>query len=74
MSDLLVVEGREYRWLNDLLVRMSCGEEIGTNDDLDYAAGLVERSACCERCEGLYNQHILSKMGYEKKGGVSNAE
>lgn len=73
MTNLMVVEGREYDWLNDLLGRMLCGDEVGTNDDLDYVAGLIERVSCCERCEGLYNHHILSRMGYEKKGGVSNA-
>ena len=74
MSELLVVEGPEYRWLNDMLGRMMSGDEVGTHEDLDMVSGLVERSACCDRCEGLYNHHILSKAGYEKKGGVSHAE
>tara|TARA_S200002703_G_scaffold153622_1_gene155383 strand:+ start:557 stop:772 length:216 start_codon:yes stop_codon:yes gene_type:complete len=69
MSDLLVVEGAEYRWLNDFMHRFVCGEEVGTHDDLYRIAGLVERSSCCERCERIWNESLLEKAGYEKKGG-----
>lgn len=72
MSDLLVVEGSEYRWLTDLMSRLACGEEVGTHDDLDAIAGLVERISCCERCERIWNEAALEKAGYEKRGGVSD--
>lgn len=74
MSDLLVVEGAEYGWLTDLLTRMSCGEEVGTHDDLDAISRLVERFSCCERCEAIWNESALERAGYEKKGGVTYAE
>jgi len=74
MSDLLVVEGAEYRWLNDLMSRLASGEEVGTPADLYRIAGLVERSSCCERCERIWNESALKNAGYEKKGGVSDAE
>jgi len=70
MKEVLVIEGREYRWLSDLLTRLYCGDTVGTLDDLDYVSGLLERTACCDRCENRYNEYTLEKIGYEKKGGV----
>lgn len=70
MNEMLVVEGHEYKWLMDIMARLSCGEPVGTLDDLDTAAGLLERTACCDRCERMYNEMTLAKIGYENKGGV----
>ncbi len=70
MSELLVVDGDEYRWLFDLMLRIEMAEDIGTDDDRDRIAGLFQRHACCESCERRWNDMTLEKAGYKKKGGV----
>ena len=69
MKKVVVIEGQEYEWLYDFLIRV-VSAETPNDDDYDRINGLVERASCCQRCEDTWNAKALENAGYEKKGGV----
>ena len=65
-----IVGGDTYRQLVDLLERLSCGEEVGTEEDMFLAGGMLKYTLVnTECCDGAHFDSLLSEMGYEKKGG-----
>jgi len=69
---IAIIEGNDYDYLYDLLCRVSDGEEFGTDDDLDWIAGMM-KYGLLTCCEGRHIVGRLEMLGYEKKGGVTNA-
>ena len=71
MKDVVVIEGRDYKWLYDFLYRIAYDNETQPNGyDYDRISGLLERNSCCQRCEDTWNAQALENAGIEKKGGV----
>ena len=69
MKNVVIIEGQEYEWLYDFLIRVVSAETPNDND-YDHINGLVERASCCQRCEDTWNAQALENAGIEKKGGV----
>ena len=67
-NELLAVGGSDYEWLQDFLGRMQSGEVAVPEDDYDHVIRLVERIACCTRCEDIWNEAVLEAAGYVKNG------
>lgn len=70
-----LVGGEGLTFINDLLTRICVGEEVGTDDDAFWAAGLLKYGLVERECHnGAHFDSFLNEIGYEKKGGVSNAK
>lgn len=66
---IAIIEGNDYDYLYDLLCRVSDGEEVGTDADLDWIGGMM-KYGLLTCCEGRHVVDRLEMLGYEKKGGV----
>jgi hypothetical protein len=67
-----VIEGNDYDYLENLLDRLMSEDEVGTEADLDWIAGMF-KYGLLTCCEGRHVQDQLKSLGYEKKGGGNDA-
>ena len=67
-----VIQGNDYDYLNDLLSRVEVGDEVGTEDDLDWI-GYVFKYGLLTCCEGRHVDSQLDSLGYKKTGGGNGA-
>ena len=67
-----VIEGNDYDDLWDLLHRVTYGEEVGTEDDVNWIGNLF-KYGLITCCEGRHVDDRLQALGYEKKGGGHDA-
>ena len=67
-----IFEGNDFDYLEDLLGRLSTGEETGTEEDLDWIAGIF-KYGMLTCCDGRHIEDQLKSLGYKKKGGGHNA-
>jgi len=63
-----IIEGNDYDYLWNIIERIIDEEEVGTEDDVDWAAYMM-KYGMLDCCEGRHVDSQLDSLGYEKKGG-----